>query len=195
MKEINGLKIDPMIFTFRFGCKCNGECCYYGVFTDLKEYENIIRIKDKIIPLLDDTQSKNPDHWFEPPETDSDFESGVAVGTALINDKCAFLDKDGLCSLQKLANIENSHKWKHKPLYCILFPLTIYQNTLTVDHEHIERLNSCNRFNQNGTTIFEACREELIYLLGEKGFNELEKYKNDYFNEVNIGVTQNVAEK
>ncbi|NCS88114.1 MAG: DUF3109 family protein, partial [Ignavibacteria bacterium] len=56
--------------------------------------------------------------WFEAPETDEDFESGVAVGTNVINGKCTFLDKNGLCSLQKLALEEGAHKWEYKPLYC-----------------------------------------------------------------------------
>jgi len=48
-KQINGLYIDPIIFTYKFKCNCPGECCYYGVYTDYKEYETILSIKDKII--------------------------------------------------------------------------------------------------------------------------------------------------
>ncbi len=44
-KEINGVYIDPQIFTFKFSCKCGGECCNYGVYTDLKEHEYILSIK------------------------------------------------------------------------------------------------------------------------------------------------------
>ncbi len=186
-KEINGLMIDPQIFTFRFSCKCAGECCNYGVFTDLKEYQHIISIKDKIIPLMDETQSKNPDEWFENPEEDEDFESGVAVGTQIINNKCAFLDKDGLCTLQKLAYLEGEYKWKHKPLYCILFPFTVYEGTFTIDDEHINRLTSCNRNGFMGMTIYDSCKEELIHFFGEEGFAELEKYKSEYLSKVNTG--------
>lgn len=56
--KIDNLKIDPQIFTFKFSCRCSGECCNYGVYTDSKEAENILSIKDKIIPLLDESQSK-----------------------------------------------------------------------------------------------------------------------------------------
>ena len=89
---------------------------------------------------MDETQSKNIDEWFEEPEEDEDFESGVAVGTEIINGKCTFLDKNGLCTLQKLAMIEGEHKWKYKPIYCVLFPLTIFEGALTIDDEHIDRL-------------------------------------------------------
>ncbi len=80
-KIVKGLKIDPRIFTFKFGCKCIGECCYYGVYTDLKESEHILQIKDKVISLMDDSQPKDPSLWFEEPEEDDSFESGIAVGT------------------------------------------------------------------------------------------------------------------
>ncbi|HPI38481.1 MAG TPA: DUF3109 family protein [Ignavibacteriaceae bacterium] len=186
-KIINGLKIDPLIFTFKFNCKCNGECCNYGVYTDLKENEMILSIKDKIIPLMDETQCKDVEKWFENPEEDEDFESGVAVGTEIINGKCTFLDKEGLCVLQRLALKENLHKWHYKPQYCILFPLTIYEGALTIDDEHIDRLKYCNKECLNGTTIVEHCKEELIHFLGTDGYDELINYRNEYLTSENSG--------
>lgn len=187
-KEINGVLIDPQIFTFKFSCKCDGECCNYGVYTDLKEYEYILSIKDKIIPLLDDTQTKVIDEWFEEPEEDEDFESGVAVGTELTNGKCTFLDKNGLCTLQKLAINEGEHKWKYKPIYCILFPLTIFEGALTIDDEHIDRLKACNKNPITEKSIYDACTEELLQFFGEEKFNELDNYKNEYLAEYYSGV-------
>ncbi len=185
-KVINGLKIDPLIFTFKFTCRCiGGECCNYGVFTDYKEYEKILSVKDEVVELMDESQSKNVNDWFEPPEKDEDFESGVAVGTNIINDKCAFLDKHGLCTLQKLGLEKGVHKWTHKPIYCVLFPLVVFEGALTVDDEHIERLTSCNRNSGSNNTIFDSCKEELKYLLGEEGFTELEEYREEYLNSLN----------
>ena len=190
-KEINGVYIDPQIFTFKFSCKCGGECCNYGVYTDLKEHDYILSIKDKIIPLLDDSQSKNINEWFEPPEEDEDFESGVAVGTEIINGKCTFLDKNGLCTLQKLAMIEGEHKWKYKPLYCILFPFVVFEGAFTIDDEHIDRLKTCNVNPLSGQSIYDSCREELVYFFGEEGFKELEEYKNEVLSEHYSGVEKN----
>jgi len=184
-KEIKGLKIDPAIFTFNFGCRCGGECCYYGVYTDLKEHDLIMSIKDKVIPLMDGSQTTEISKWFEPPEEDSDFDSGVAVGTELYNNKCVFLDKDGLCTLQKLANSEGAHKWKYKPLYCVLFPLTVYEGALTIDYEHIDRLKTCNKTPSGQLSIYEACTEELKHLFGEDGFAELETYRKEYLDSEN----------
>jgi len=190
-KKINNVLIDPRIFTYKFICSCQGECCNYGVFTDLKEYKTILGLKEKLLPLFDETQSKNIDKWFEPPEDDEDFESGVAVGTEVINGKCTFLDKDGLCTLQKLAISKGEFKWKYKPLYCVLFPLTVYEGVLTIDDEHIERLDSCNV--NPILTMFDAVAEELQYFFGIEGFIELEKYREEYLKELQLGVQENAA--
>jgi Fe-S-cluster containining protein len=190
-KEISGVFIDPQIFTFKFTCKCGGECCNYGVYTDLKEYEYILSIKHKIIPLLDETQTKDFDEWFEEPEEDEDFDSGVAVGTEIINGKCTFLDKNGLCTLQKLAMNEREHKWKYKPIYCILFPLTIFEGAITIDDEHIDRLKTCSKNSDIETSIYDACKEELLHFFGVEKFNELENYKNEYLLEHYSGVEKN----
>jgi Fe-S-cluster containining protein len=178
--KIKGLKIDPKIFTFKFSCRCTGECCLYGVFMDLKEAEKIVRVKKKLIPLFDETQVIDHKKWFETAEKDEDFESGVAVGTQVINHKCAFLDKNGLCTLQKLAVNEGVHMWKYKPIYCVLFPLTTFEGALTIDDEHIDRLKTCNKNPVPETTIYEACRAELKHFFGEEDFMRLENYRKEY---------------
>jgi hypothetical protein len=69
-KVIKGIKIDPIIFTFKFGCRCSGECCYYGVYTDIKEYKKF-KIENKL--LLFDESVKDANKRFEKPETDEDL--------------------------------------------------------------------------------------------------------------------------
>ena len=184
-KIINGLQIDPVIFTQPFVkscdvCICSGECCYYGVYTDKSEHELIMSVKDKIISHLDDSQTKDPNAWFEGPEADSDFPSGVAVGTEVYNGKCVFLDKQGFCTLQKMAMIEGEYKWKYKPLYCILFPLVISEGVLTFDDEHLARMHYCNKPQNQISTIFDCTKNELKHVLGDQGFDELLKYREDY---------------
>ena len=152
-----------------------------------------VELKDRIIPFFDETQSKDITKWFEKPEEDEDFESGVAVGTEVIYGKCTFLDKNGLCALQRLANLDGVHKWEYKPLYCILFPLTIYEGALTIDDEHIDRLKTCNVNADAETSIFDACKEELLYFLGEDSYNELEQYAKEYLAEIKIGERENAG--
>jgi Fe-S-cluster containining protein len=179
-KRINNLKIDPRIFNLKFGCRCNGECCHYGVYTDLKEFEGIMAIKDKIIDSMDETQTRDITKWFEIPQKDEDFPSGFAVGTELHNGKCVFLDKKGLCSLQKLALSEGKHQWDYKPVYCVLFPFTVYEETFTIDDEHIDRLGHCNKKPQDDSTIYDSCKDELKHFFGEEGFKELEEFRMEY---------------
>lgn len=185
-KIINGLIIDPIIFTQKFVkacdvCVCSGECCYYGVYTDKSEYEKILSLKDRIIKSMDDSQTKNVEDWFEEEQEDSDFPSGIAVGTEVHNGKCVFLDKQGFCTLQKIAIEDAEHKWKYKPLYCILFPLVIFEGKLTIDDEHLDRMHYCNKIENQSSTIYETCKNELKFVLGEDGFKELENYRQEYF--------------
>lgn len=190
-KIINGMYIDPLIFTQKFvkGCDvciCSGECCYYGVYIDKKEYEKIMSEKDKIIRHMDDSQTKSPEKWFEEPQADNDFPSGIAVGTEVHNEKCVFLDKQGFCTLQKMALAEGEFKWKYKPLYCILFPLVISEGVLTVDDEHLNDMHYCSKLVNQISTVYDCCKNELKFLLGEKGFEELDIYRKEYFEKIDI---------
>lgn len=183
---IQGLKIDPKIFTFPFGCKCNGECCHYGVYADLEEYEFIKTLTDRLIPLMDETQTTDPEQWFEEPVVDEDFKSGKCAGTEVHNGKCVFLDKKGLCVIQRLAIQEGVSPWKYKPLYCILFPLTIYEGSLTIDEEHIDRLKFCNKVDVVNANLFEYCKAEIVHLLGEEGWQTLVEYKKQHIDKKEI---------
>ncbi|MGK9368965.1 DUF3109 family protein [Melioribacter sp. Ez-97] len=191
-KKIKGLYIDPLIFTHKFvkgcdACICTGECCYYGVYTDKYEADKILAMKDKVIAAMDDSQIKDPDKWFEPPEKDEDFESGIAVGTQVYNGKCVFLDKIGYCTLQKMAMKEGIYKWEYKPFYCIIFPLVVYEGALTIDDDHLNRLHYCNKPENQPSTVFETCKDEIIHILGEDGYKELAEYREEYFKKQNEG--------
>ena len=185
-KMINGMYIDPLVFTQKFVkscdvCICSGECCYYGVYTDKSEHELIMSLKDRIIKSMDDSQTKDVEKWFEDPEPDDDFPSGIAVGTEVHNGKCVFLDRQGYCTLQKIAMEDGEFKWKYKPLYCILFPLVIFEGVLTVDDEHLDRMHYCNKPVNQISTVFDCCKNELKHVLGEEGFKELEAYREEFF--------------
>lgn len=192
-KVINGLIIDPIIFSHPFvpkcdACICSGECCWYGVYTDLKEMEMILDKRDLVKKYMDDSQTLDETKWFERIEEDKDFESGYCAGTEIYNNKCVFLDKNGFCSLQKAAMDLGEDKWNYKPLYCILFPLVIFEGKLTIDDEHIERMHYCNKAKNQTSTIFEAMKDEIRHFLGEEGYKELLDYKNEYFNNVKMEV-------
>jgi hypothetical protein len=81
-----------------------------------------------------------------------------------------------------LAVSEGKEKWAYKPIYCILFPFTVYEGMFTIDDDHIDRLNHCNKKNPTDLTIYESCREELEHFFGEEAFKMLEELKEKYTN-------------
>jgi hypothetical protein len=144
-------------------------------------------LKERIIKSMDDSQTKETEKWFEEPEPDDDFPSGIAVGTEVHNGKCVFLDRQGFCTLQKIAMEDGEFKWKYKPLYCILFPLVIFEGVLTVDDEHLDRMHYCSVSKNQVSTVFDCCKNELKHVLGEEGFKELESYREEFFNKSKRG--------
>lgn len=186
----NELKIDPVIFTQGFvpGCNvgiCDGQCCDWGVYMD-KEFQSVImKYENEIKEVMDEFQFKDSQKWFEKElEEDSDFPSGYAVGTEMyINSRgttqCVFKDKNNFCSLQVMALKKQKHKWEIKPMYCILYPLTIVGNVLTYDNHHSKRLDYCGMHHPENFTqsVFEAMSEEIKYVIGQDAFD----FMNDYF--------------
>ncbi|MBS1518098.1 MAG: DUF3109 family protein [Bacteroidetes bacterium] len=189
--EYNGLKIDPVIFTQGFvpGCDmriCGGQCCNWGVYMDRDFQEVIMKHEEQIKEVMDEHQLRDTSLWFEKElEEDEDFPSGYAIGTELYITpqgvtQCVFKDKRGYCSLQVTAVEKGMHKWEIKPKYCIMYPLTIVDNTLTYDSDHADRLDYCGREHEENfsQTVFEAMTEELKFILGDDGY----KFLYDHFN-------------
>jgi len=192
---VRGFKVDKLIFTQRFvhHCdidKCGGGCCHSGVYADTKEYENILKHKDDIIAVMDETQIKDPSKWFDGEWIeDPDFPSGRATGTQVhdrdggiseFNEGCVFLDKCHFCSIQVAAVANGLHRWAWKPTYCIMFPITVVGGTLTYDNSHSVDLNYCGPEAGNHVHyVYEAMKEELQDLLEEKDFAKLEQYYQD----------------
>jgi len=188
--EFNGLKIDPIIFTqgFVHGCDvgiCEGQCCDWGVYMD-KNYKDVIMgHEDDIKKIMTHSQIKDTSKWFDSETVeDKDFPSGFAIGTEVYTNsadksQCVFKDDNNYCSIQVMAVKNNWHKWQIKPLHCILYPLTIVENTLTYDVDHSQDLDYCGvNHSENFTQpVFEAMHEEIKFILGMEGFHFL----NDYY--------------
>lgn len=191
--SINGLKVDELIFTQGFVdyCnidKCGGGCCHSGVYADLGEQALILEHAAEIAAAMDETQDTDPDTWFDGEIVDdSDFPSGKAIGTQVhdrdggisgFTEGCVFLDKRHFCSIQVAAANAGLHRWAWKPKYCILFPVTVVEGTITYDDSHSEDLHHCG---PKGATnyvhsVHESMREELRYFVGDVEFEKLEAY-------------------
>ncbi len=158
-------------------CACTSECCKSGVWMDIKDRDAILSHKEIIKPCMDETQTMDDPQWFESEErSDADFPSGRAVGTQVVNDKCAFLDKAGRCSIQ-VASVENGmHKWAVKPLYCILFPIEVSNNVVSFDPMLQGEEMCCTVSAVFQVPLYAACKDELGHLLGEDGYRILDEH-------------------
>ena len=174
--EVNGFKVSDELFSkgVRVGggpCTCSAACCLGGVYADISERKKILDHHQLIGKYLDETQPHDPSLWFEEREfEDADFPSGRCVGTREINGKCAFLDKQKRCSLQVAATEEGMHRWFFKPLYCVLYPIEISDRTICFD-DLLQGDESCCSISPDfDLPLFEVCKDELIHLLGEEGY-------------------------
>jgi len=87
-----------------YECKTQSDCCRLGAWIDLEEAKKILSlgIKGDFFHL----------------EKDKDFVSGYRVGTSYEDERCSFLDADGLCAIHKA-------DYSLKPGTCKDFP---YEN-------------------------------------------------------------------
>ncbi len=171
--------IDPVLFEkgFSKGCgplACESICCSTGVFADLKEKEIILSHKETVKKYMDETQTTDDSRWVDSEVCDdNDYPSGKKVGTEVFNDKCVFLNKSGMCSLQITGASEGIGRWALKPFYCIAFPITVDEGVLTFDDFQQGKTQCCSSIDAKETTLVESCRDELELILGHDGYKEL----------------------
>ncbi len=177
--RVKGFLISPELFETGFQggagpCRCSSVCCEGGVFADVAERARILEHRHLVKKYMDGSQTTDESRWFEDREwEDPDFHSGRCVGTLEINGKCAFLDRQGRCSLQVAATKEGMGKWALKPLYCILFPLEVSNTTLRFDDMLQSEQKCCTVSRDFSVPLFMECSEELIHLLGDDGYESL----------------------
>lgn len=180
--EVKGFSFGPELFTQGFAegtgpCRCTSDCCSSGVYIDLTERDRILLHKEKVKQQMDATQVKDESLWFDAEvEEDPDFASGRCVGTSVLNDKCAFLNANGHCSIQLAAVAEGLNRWAWKPLYCILYPIEVTDGIVGFDPMLQGEKVCCSIHRSYEIPLFRACKAELVHLLGEDGFQQLEEH-------------------
>jgi hypothetical protein len=157
--------------------ECRGHCCLHGVYISLPERDKILEYADRVQEMMDGTQTTDTSEWFESDVLeDHDFPGGFCVGTAIHRDKCAFLNRDGLCVLQLLEpDLELAPGERLKPFYCRLFPLVTMDDRLEFD-DLCDGVRPCCTLAADGRSrAIDAYAVELTEVLGEDGFNELQR--------------------
>jgi hypothetical protein len=92
-----------------------------------------------------------------------------------VNQKCAFLDRQGRCSLQVTGEQEGLGRWFLKPLYCVLYPIEITNKTIRFDDLLQDDESCCSVSDDFDVPLFEVCREELTHLLGPEAYVRLQE--------------------
>ncbi len=155
--------------------ECGGQCCLHGVYIALPERDRILEYADRVQAVMDETQTPDTDLWFEDTiEEDDDYPGGLCIGTATYNDKCAFLNSDGLCVLQMLEpELELPEGERLKPFYCRLFPLTTWYSRVEFD-DMCNGVRPCCTLAADGRKrAVDAFAFELTQVLGERRYQEL----------------------
>jgi Fe-S-cluster containining protein len=157
--------------------ECGGHCCRHGVYTSLPERDRILEYADRIQAVMDETQTTDARRWFEDEvHEDEDFPGGMCIGTGLHNDKCVFLNGEGLCVLQLLEpQLGLPPGERLKPFYCRLFPLTTWYGCLEFD-DLCDGVRPCCTLASDGPTrAIDAYASEFKEALGEEGYAELRR--------------------
>ena len=174
------LRVDSSFFdkVFQAGCSmanCNATCCRDGVWLDPAERDKILANAELIKRYMDPHQDHNEQQWFDAEEViDPDFPSGKAVGTQTRSYGCVFLKGNGHCVLQNVAVGEGKSKFSLKPYFCFAFPVAIDSGELLLDDPDFTNRAECCSFVQHGEhSVIDLCAEELEFMLGKEGFEEL----------------------
>jgi hypothetical protein len=170
-------------------CTCSSTCCEGGVYLDVRERDRIMEYRDLIKRHMDETQNRDERSWFEPEELpDSDFPSGRCAGTEVHRDRCAFQDKFGRCSIQVATTEEGLGRWFLKPLYCILFPIEVSNGVVGHDDMLQDQRACCTVSKSFHTPVYQACREELVHLLGEEGYEAIDAHFRTHYAQQQVSV-------
>jgi len=123
-KQFAELMVGDDVFNTRYekGCamsNCRGRCCADGVDLDIIERDRILEHSHLIQPHMDETQDRNPQNWFQKKtHPDADFPSGECTTTALRENGCVFLNKDGYCVVHIAESLIPKGFGYLKPFFC-----------------------------------------------------------------------------
>ena len=164
---VKNFKIAEELFTTGFKAgqgpfNCTSRCCHRGAYMDVAEREVLIQHADLLKRHMDSTQTTDIRTWFETEDkVDSDYVSGKCVGTGTHNEKCSFQNEKGWCTVQVAGAQELPHKWSIKPLYCVIFPVEVIENTVQFNPMMQGKEPCCSTETAFDTPLYEACKERI----------------------------------
>lgn len=128
-KMAEGLDDEPKLY--QSNCeKCEGKCCYDGVYIDSEEEKNIYDIMKKFpeyflnVPenCIVDGNWPGLEHMRKTEKKPYNYKDPL-YPKHFTRTRCVFADENGKCMLQKAATENQLHPWFAKPRACWSFPL------------------------------------------------------------------------
>ena len=188
---VNGFKIHPDLLEEMPAerCvlqECHAACCAGGAWLDVEQLKMIVPHVDAIKANLPEDR-RDPNAWFSAPAAGEDAPQGAVIGTNVIDDVlqpgrtcCVFLRPDRLCALQVTSQQLQLEYPGLKPLFCALYPLQIRGDELIIDHDTAENFGgaACRRACANKQPLYRVFKDEVVLVLGEEGYRELEKLQS-----------------
>jgi hypothetical protein len=176
------LRVDPVVLSSvrKPACDaslCRGGCCREGVYAGVRERALILKHAAGIEPLMAGKRNRSPARWFYGSWRDRDVPGGRVCSTRREDGRCAFQQPDGWCVLQRYAVARGLHPWYLKPLNCILYPVVVKGGVLTMEDvfEGRELCRERPAAPHAAVPVVRACRGELTFLLGARGYVELQR--------------------
>jgi hypothetical protein len=185
---INGFRIHPELLedVHTERCvlhECLGACCTGGAWLDLEQLKLIVPHVEAIKANLPE-ERRDPNAWFSAPAMTEDAPGGAVIGTNVIDDArrpgetcCIFLRPDRLCALQVTSQQLELEYPGLKPPFCALYPLQVREDEIVIDHNTAQNFGgaACQRACAMRQPLYRVFKEEMILVLGEEGYRELEQ--------------------
>jgi hypothetical protein len=185
---VNGFKIHPELLeeVNAERCvlnECLGACCTGGAWLDVEQLKTIAPHVEAIKANLP-ADRRDPNAWFSAPTVDENSPQGAIIGTNVVNDPrrpgetcCVFLRPDRLCALQVTSQQLGLEYPGLKPLFCALYPLQVRDDEIVFDHTTVENFGgaACQRACAHKRPLYQVFKDEVMLVLGEEGYRELEK--------------------
>jgi len=152
---------------------CDDACCHHGA--DVAALEQA-RLEARAEELESYVGAQRADWFTGEHEVEPDWPGGHATRTQLRDGRCIFLNRRGRgCLLHKYALEKQFDFHELKPMVCTLFPLSWFEQTLTVADEVEENDIICLT---PGPTCYRSARTDLEYYFGAELVTELDAAEN-----------------
>jgi hypothetical protein len=161
-------RVDTAIFVRR----CFDSCCQYGVDVD---GTNVTRLQEHR-EGLEAATGVPMERWFSGEwNDDKEFPGGRQTRTAVVDGACVFRNRKGRgCLIHKYALEKGIDYHLLKPLVSTLFPLTFDYGLLHPSTEIEDRSLQCI---DDGPTLYEGVRDEVVWYFGQELADELDALK------------------